>query len=177
VLSSGTYNGNLGGPTGADATCLTELTTNTGWKGYSTANTNGQLVASKVHAFLCANPPCTNLMPLTTYTFANAGSGAAGGASFTTDSNGLGPNDANNWSGANYFSGTYSYWSTHGTTSNTQWANTQAGGSVFCGGNWTSNSSGLVGEIGSSANTTSARWAVAQAACNNTESLICFVNP
>src|SRR5262245_21585528 len=47
VLTNTTYNGNLGGFVGADALCLTELTTNTNWRGYATANANGQLVASK----------------------------------------------------------------------------------------------------------------------------------
>jgi len=179
VLSSGTYNGNLGGRSGADTTCLTELTTNTGWMGYSTANANGQLVAAKVHAFLCDSAICTNLMPATTYLFANAGNGAAGGASFTTDSNGLGPNDSANWSGSTYFGGTYTYWTGRATTSNTQWANTTAVTSNFgCETVWSiGTAGGVVGAIGSSANTTSARWASTNAACNLTENLICFVNP
>jgi hypothetical protein len=68
VLSHDTYDGNLGGLSGADAKCLTDLTTHTGWMGYATANSNGQLVASKVHAFLCYNDnpwTCNNTMPLT----------------------------------------------------------------------------------------------------------------
>jgi hypothetical protein len=178
VLSSGTYNGALGGPSGADATCLTELTTNTGWLGYSTANTNGQLVATKVHAFLCDSAICTNLMPATTYLFANAAN-TSGGASFTTDSTGLGPGDSANWSGATYFGATYSYWAARNSTSNTQWANTTLITSNFgCPANWTvGTAGGNLGDIGTSANTTSARWASGNAACNQTEHLICFVNP
>ena len=95
------------GACGADATCLTELKTNTGWQGYSTANSNGQLVASQSSCLPVRYSTCNNLMPLTTYYFANAGNGAAGGASFTTDSSGVGPNDSNDWRAANYFSGTY----------------------------------------------------------------------
>ena len=114
VLTSGTYTGNLGGLSGANSTCLTELTTNTGWLGYSTANGNGQLVAGKVLAFLCDGNICNNLVPLTTYYFANAGNSAAGGASFTTNSSGFGPGDNADWAAANYFSGSYFYWSDDG---------------------------------------------------------------
>lgn len=35
VMSKSTWNGNLGDLSGADALCLTELATNTGWKGYA----------------------------------------------------------------------------------------------------------------------------------------------
>jgi hypothetical protein len=124
VMSKGTYNGNLGGRAGANATCLTELTTNTGWKGYSTANANGQLVSSKVFAFLCDSSTCNNLTASTTYFFANAGNSSAGGASFTTDGSGLGPNDSADWSAANYFGGFYSYWTGYSITSDTQWTTT-----------------------------------------------------
>jgi hypothetical protein len=182
VLSGGTYNGNLGGRYGADATCLTDLTTNTGWKGYATANANGQLVANKVHAFICDNSICNNLLPLTTYYFANAGNSSAGGASFTTDINGLGPNDSANWAAANYFSGTYNYWSGRSLLSNTQWANTTAVTSNFgCSTGW--NLTTTAGEWGNSAFTTDARWwqnsagSTAGAACSLTFNLLCFVNP
>jgi hypothetical protein len=74
VLTPTTYNGNLGGRSGADAACLTELaTTHTTWQGYSTANSNGQLVADKVHAFVTISSVLNALMPLTTYYFAYAG--------------------------------------------------------------------------------------------------------
>ena len=52
VLSKTTYTGNLGDLSGANASCLTDLTTNTGWKGYSTANSRGLLTGAKVFAFL-----------------------------------------------------------------------------------------------------------------------------
>ena len=179
VLSGGTYNGNLGGYIAANATCLTDLRTNTGWKGYSTANANGQLIASKVFAFLCDYYGCYgNLMPLTTYYFANAGNSAAGGASFTTDSNGLGPNDNANWSAANYFSGTYNYWSTMGTTSSTKWSNTTGQGSqAGCNYTWVSSSGTYSGNVGNSAFTGSNRWANSAIACSTALSLLCVVNP
>jgi hypothetical protein len=182
VLSKGTYNGafqnysasgGVGDLAGADAICLSEVTTNTGWKGYSTANTSGQLIASKVHAFLCDEHTCTNLMPLTTYYFANAGNSSAGGASFTTDSNGVGPNDSADWSAANYFSGSYTYWMDMTATSNTAWSNITTG---YGCGNWV-NGSVQNGGYGQSAQTTSARWYANINACSNAYNLICVVNP
>jgi hypothetical protein len=182
VLTGTSYNGNLGGLNGADADCLTELTvTNTSWQGYSTANSNGQLIASKVHAFLCtAVAYCNNLMPLTTYYFANAGNPSAGGASFTTDSNGLGPNDNNNWSGANYFGGTYSYWGNRGSNglSTTAFSNANASGVEACSATWVSAANSQTGWFGASANTTNLRWNTSITdTCDATLNLICFVNP
>jgi hypothetical protein len=183
VLTSTTYNGNLGGLSGADAKCLTELTTNTNWMGYSTANGNGQLVASKVHAFLSLQTHVSsNLMPLTTYYFANAANSAAGGASFTTDANGAGPGDAQNWSAASYFSGTYNFWSGRadnaGHNTATLWY-TQASNYNDCTG-WTDGTSGAYGDPGATANTDQSRWGLLTynvTTCDNTYHLVCFVNP
>jgi hypothetical protein len=186
VMSGGTYNGNLGTLSGADATCLTDLTTNTGWKGYSTANSNGQLIAGKVHAFLCDSGTCANLMPVTTYYFANAGNSSAGGASFTTDSSGFGPNDSADWSAANYFSGTYYYWSNRKWNSSSQWnsqsASPDLGNAVyFSCSSWTDQYEN--GVIGISAITDYNRWgdegynSGSGAYCGTSLNLVCFVNP
>jgi hypothetical protein len=129
-----------------------------------------------VKAFLCQNGSCNNLTASTTYYFANAGNAAADGASFTIDASGLGPNDTNNWSAANYFSGDYDYWTSVSSTSNTQWANTQAGGTVFCTLAW-STSGANVGIIGNSSDTNSARWNAQQESCTTPFHLICLVNP
>ena len=179
VLSHGTYNGNLGGtgPAGVDATCLTDLTTNTGWIGYSTANSNGQLVADKVHAFICQSAYCGNLIPLTTYYFANALNSSAGGASFTTDSIGDGPNDSADWAAANYFSGTYDWWSARASFSNTAWQPTWDTLNTDCT-NWTTSSGATFGNVGVTANTTNLRWSAnGSAACSTTLHIICLVNP
>ncbi len=182
VMSGGTYNGALNDLPAADATCLTDLTTNTAWMGYSTANSNGQLVATKVHAFLCDWFSCGNLMPLTTYNFANAGNSSAGGASFTTDLNSLGPNDSANWSGSTYFGGSYTYWTGSPGNTSSAWA-TVAPGAIFttnvCAAStsqWV-NSSYNSGEVGLSAYTDGNRWASSAAGCSGTYNLICFVNP
>ena len=183
VLTSGTYNGNLGGLAGANSTCLTELTTNTGWKGYATANSNGQLIASKVKAFICTGTngsnTCNNLMPLTTYYFANAGSGAAGGASFTTDNGGLGPNDSANWSGATYFSGSYTYYENRANASSTVWGTTPNGAQVPGSCNdYSSSSNGVDAMLGSSSSTTASRWfSGSNDTCDLSVYLLCFVNP
>lgn len=180
VMSGTTWDSNLGTLAGADSKCLTELSvTYTSWAGYSTANSNGQLVSSKVHAFLCNSASCNNLMPLTTYYFANASSSGAGGASFTTDSNGNGPNDSANWSAANRFSGSYTWWSERGLTSNTVWTSTTSGyGSGNTCGNWDTTSDYHTPSLGNTGYSTSARWLSAGAPnCSNLYNLICFVNP
>jgi hypothetical protein len=183
VLTKGTYTGNLGGLAGADSTCLTELTTNTGWLGYSTANANGQLIASKVHAWMCNFEICDDFEPLTVYYFANAGNASAGGAYFMSDVNGYGFSDNADWAAENYFGGTYNIWTgreqnlTESTIANT-WA--QSG--YACSG-WTSASSANIGEYGISSSTTSLRWGGGYGAgyqalsCNIYAYLICFVNP
>jgi hypothetical protein len=186
VLSHGTYTGGFdtcgaGAELScADALCLSDLTTNTRWRGYSTANSNGQLVAAKVHSFLCTNPACTNLMPLATYVFPNGGDSSAGGASFTTDASGVGPNDSADWSAANYFNGTYTYWTGNASNSATTWG-TANSGTIFnacdAGGQFWLGGSGQSGSFGQSANTNGNRWIAAAATCNNSYQLICFVNP
>lgn len=183
VLTHTTWNANLGGLTGADAKCLTEIgTTYTSWRGYSTANSNGQITAGKVHAFLCDRNGCNNLMPLTTYYFAYANDGTPGGASFTTDATGLGPNNSNPWSAANYFSGTYTYWTNRqddpgGGITPTKWVNSTYGDSTQDCSLWTSTSSAQNSYSGNSSSTDSARWLQGLAFCNTARRLICFVNP
>ncbi len=175
VMSYGTWTGNLGGFAGADANCLTDLTTHTGWMGYATANANGQLVSTKVHAFLCVATTCNNLMPLTSYYFGDANNAGAGGASITTDSSGLGPGDSNNWSGASYFSGTYQWMSGRNSTSATQWVN--SGPSYHCNG-WTDGTTSFHVAYGNTASTNSTRWYNLGAnACNVSRHLICYVDP
>lgn len=176
VLTHTTWTGDLGGITGADAKCLTELsTTYTSWRGYATASSNGQLTGGKVHAFICDNSSCNNLMPLTTYYFSYANDASAGSASFTTDSSGLGPNDSASWAAANYFSGTYNYWtSAYAYGNDSAWS----GDPMFdnCN-NWTDATSGYSGIVGISGNINKARWTASYNTCNTASRLICFVNP
>jgi|SRR6516165_8324019 hypothetical protein len=203
VMSKYTWNGDLydaaGGrglsPLGAaDRLCLTELTTNTSWQGYSTAKNSGQLVASKVHAFLCNGNGCNNLRPVTTYYFANAGDASAGGASLTTDSNGNAPQDDATWSAGNYFNGDFSYWTDRdwlwsggsynkGTKSNTTWGSDSWSGNNdgrnTCNPGWNYQSDCGNGAIYGSTNSgnDSNRWWTNGTCCNTQQHLICFVNP
>ncbi len=184
VLSHDSYDGNLGGQSGAHAKCLADLTTNTGWSGYSDANSRGLLVSGKVGAFLCYggyNNPCVlNLLPLTTYYFSNAqsGMGSAGGASFTTDAGGHGPNDSVSWGAANRFGGAYLYWQGPRTSnSDTLWSVNSWSSDQNCNG-WTSNGAGLYGLYAASSNTDKRRWENAgSSTCDQTHLLICYVNP
>jgi hypothetical protein len=181
VLSYGTYTGNLGGRSGANSTCLTDLTTNTGWQGYSTANANGQLISAKVFAYLCDNSTCTNFNASTNYYFANAINSTAGGAYFTSNSSGYGFGDNATWGAANYFGGTYNFWTGRiENTSSTTTANAAAG--TACS-SWSTASSGNTGEFGYSTTNGVYRWGGGNSygditqTCNNSYHLICFVNP
>ncbi|MFY9286942.1 MAG: hypothetical protein WAO98_00410 [Alphaproteobacteria bacterium] len=187
VLTQTTYTGSLNGANlnvpnvgnyGANAVCLTELTTNTAWLGYSTANAAGQLELGKVYAFT-GN---IDLLPNTTYAFARVGDASAGGATFTTGSTGLGPNDSANWSDATYFNISATYWVfARAPGSNTVWgaASAELNTGVVCStdSRYDTGTSAKNGSYGSSNSTTSSRWSGTNATCDNTHRLICFVNP
>ncbi len=187
VLSATTYTGNLGDiwtPGGPDTACLTELaTTHTGWKGYATANANGQLNADHVHAFLCDNGgACKQTVPLATYAFANAGDSTAGGATFTTDSSGHGPGDNASWNGLTYFNGDFKYWTGRRSSSGTTLWTTNGGSGQECTNatDWDTGTNAKVAEYGESAvgNTNGTRWSqTTNETCNNAHYIICFVNP
>ena len=71
------------------------------WAGKSTASANGWLDSTHVKAFVYTNFP----FPSTTYAFAVSGDNTKGGATFTTNANGEGPGNTQNWFGTNYFDG------------------------------------------------------------------------
>lgn len=179
VMSKTQWNGNLGGVTGADAKCLTDLTTNTGWRGYADANSRGLLVAAKVQAFICTQGPtyCGNLNANTTYYVANANNASVGGARISADASGRGPNDTQQWSGSDYFGGAYSYWSNRNIVSESIWQTSFWSSTSQCGTYWDSSSSGLNGGTGSSTGTGSNRWYPNDTACNTPLNLICIVHP
>lgn len=179
VMTSSNWNGNLGGLSGADSKCLTELTTYTSWLGYSSANAAGQLVSGKVHAFLCDGSTCNNMMANQSYSFAKVGSSGVGGASFTTDAGGLGPNDGAAWSAGSYLSGTYSYWMGRGSWYS-NWASFPYAGSGYnaeqCGA-WNQSSNSYGGHVGNSGYVDASRWDLNSIGCDQLRSLLCFVNP
>lgn len=174
VVTNTTWTGNLGGVSGADAKCLTELTTNTNWKGYTTANANGQLIAAKVKSFLCSSSSCNNLMANQTYSFAKVGDSNAGGASFKTNGSGQGPGNSANWSEASHFSGTFNYW-TNRNADATLWYTAPLSVVSTCS-DFITGVSDTAGD-GASASAGAARVNNAYSACSVLHNLVCFVNP
>lgn len=184
VLSKTKNNGNFGNYAGVDSFCLTELTTNTDWNGYSTANSNGQLVAGNVRAFMCGGfSNCTQLVPYGTYQFATVGQPNSGGATFRADASGLGPNDSANWSAYNYFGGVFYYWMfSRGAGTSTTWSASQSSSGRQCSTtvNWDTGTSGRFSTVGYSAttNNTDDRWELDnQVTCDYQLRVICVVNP
>jgi len=175
VLTSGTYTGSLGGITGADSKCYDDLLANN-WLGKS----NTVLTTANVKAFLCDGSTCNEALPSTTYKFATSGNPSFGGATFTTNAGGLGPNDASTWAGTLYFGATASYWTNRGLGTSTLWTNVSAvSGSVNtnCTG-WTSPSFSQSGIVGISNSSTNTRWKNSTTStCDFLKKLVCFVHP
>jgi hypothetical protein len=117
-------------------------------------------------------------MASTTYNFAVADNASVGGATFTTDSNGNGPNDNADWAAANYFGNAYLYWTNmQGTGSTVAWTGA-ANPAGACGGFTSSNPASASPNSGNSTYTNYNRWdSGAWLSCSDTYHLICFVNP
>ena len=118
VLTSGSYTGDLGGLSGANTTCLNELTSNN-WKGKTAAVT---LTAANVRAWLCSSAGCQNLTSGVLYKTALAGDNTKGGNYLYSDYLGRGPFEdatSNKWNGNNYFGVTTKYWSGRAAMSQT----------------------------------------------------------
>ncbi|MAE50535.1 MAG: hypothetical protein CMH27_01865 [Micavibrio sp.] len=196
VITDGTWSGDLAAAAGGDyATndyiensqelgdklCLDDLTANN-WMGKADATARGLLNAAHVKAFLCSRFTCNNALPSVTYYFAVSGELASGGASFTVDSDGIGPNDSANWSGATYFNGNKEYWVNRQADSATQWRNNPHGQAdkarcEFSPG-WTSIEAGSGGGIGQSNTTNNDRWDAGNGNdCNVARYLVCMVHP
>lgn len=177
VITASTYNGNMGGIAGANARCLSDLQANN-WRGKE----NAVLNSSTVRAMLCSGSTCPQLLPNTTYTFARSGSATAGGATFTTDAAGLGPNNSGRWIDPTFFdlgsSGLNDVqWSNRGTGTETKWAATpmRTAANMTCN-NWTSSSNANRGPTGEMDNTGRYRWEHDDEACNTTLRMICAVD-
>jgi len=187
VMTYNEWTGNLGGVAGANAKCLSDLTTYD-WLGKSDASSGGRLTAAKVKAFICPNVGgynvCNQASPNTTYYFARAGAPLVGGGSFTTDASGNGPNNAISWASANYFYSSAEFWSNRTVQSGETWANGDAAWASLGGsgcGNWTSSSSSEIGVYGNPTATNHNRWRSlaynVQRSCDNALRLVCFVHP
>ncbi len=175
VRSYGTTNGNIGGLTGSDSWCLTDLTNND-WMGKSDAQARGILVAAKVKAWLCNQSVCNNLNATQDYLFAVSGDPAAGGATLTIDSSGSGPGNTQNWSAYNYLGGGGQYWTGRGLGTSTDWGNVDGGGINSTCGSWTTSGTNTA-LAGVSNNTSTARWRTGTVLCSTALNLICIVHP
>lgn len=170
VLSSATFMGNHGGLSGANARCLNDLTSND-WKGKDTALLNAETVS----AFLCTGSTCQDLQRSSQYIYAQSGSTSAGGATFTSNASGLGPNSSTAWSGTTYFGVTATYWTNRDNGSNTLWSSgSKHQSSDNNCNNWTSTSNRA--EIGASNLTGTGRWSNGYSNCNVARRLICIVD-
>ena len=180
VLTSASWDGNLGGIAGANANCLSDLTAND-WMGKADATTRSLINSTKIKAmFIGATSQHAN--PSTRYFFAVSGDNTLGGAFFTSNASGYGPNNTQNWSGINYLGGYREYWTGYDNNGvAATWDNYTANGdNWYCnagGGRWTSNSSAATGCVGASASTTWGRWCGGVIACDQTRRLLCFVHP
>lgn len=186
VLASQKYNGNLGGISGANSKCLTDLTANN-WLGKSSLTVD----SSTVKAFLCYGSwsNCQNLEPSQLYTFAVSGAPSLGGATFTTDGSGYGPGNQEIWSSRTHFgTGAKEYWGGYRIgSSNSLWgsSNGAGGGSDYIcqsTGAWDTASSAVKGAYGRTGlagiiDSDSDRWRAGQRSCDDELYLICMVNP
>ena len=166
------WNGNLGGLSGADAKCLTELQTTYNWKGKSAA---GTLSASRVKAFLCDSTTCNNLLANTPYVIAVANSTTKGGVMFMTDASGQGPDSRSYWD-EDAMDSSVNTWSNHATISTSLWGTTPQAATNNCT-NWSTGAAGVNGWEGNAGWNNGKRWNEALDSCNMTYPLYCFVNP
>lgn len=174
VLSSTTHNGNLGGMAGANAFCLNDLTANN-WLGKADAVSRGQLVASKVQAFLASSGLNNNLVGNTTYYFSRSGYPDIGGAPFTTTAIGQAPNNPSPWSAHNYFGAAVKYWiGSRDYTEN--YFNLNGCCTGYCS-NWGSSSSGELTGTGMSSGYGRERYSASNSYCNIPNYVICMVHP
>lgn len=167
VLTQTSYTGAMSGLTGANAACLTELSSKE-WLGKARYS----LSAANVRAFLCDTTTCNNLAPLKMYTFARAGNIDTGGGAFTTDIFGRGPRDANTWDGSSYLGSNISYWTGRGAgPGGTMWS--LGPHTSHCGG-WTLTTGS--GTQGISNYSNQSRWNQTTASCGGVAPMICIVD-
>jgi hypothetical protein len=186
VLTSGSWNGNFGGLSGANADCLSDLTANN-WMGKSTAVAAGQLTSGNVVAWLCNSSSCNNWFANSTYYFAASGNTSAGGATITTDATGVAgysgsyyssTSDGNQWSAVNYFDTTATYWTGNGPDY-ASWVpySYYSGNTAYYCNDWTNSTTSDYGIDGISTASNVNRWTNAAVYCTSTLQLICLVQP
>jgi hypothetical protein len=177
VLSFDTWTGNLGGLSGANSKCLTEMNTYP-WLGKNDATARGLLNSTHVKAFLCDGTSCNNPNASTVYTFAAANENF-GGQTFTTNSSGAGPGDGMIWDGSMEFAypNGYEYFTNRAAGSATLWGTTTGGSTTSCS-NWSSTTGAPI--YGSADTANSQRWNLYEnpgVVCSSPLYLVCLVNP
>jgi hypothetical protein len=171
VLTEATWTGILGGLTGANQKCLTELQTKN-WLGKNKAT----LGTDNVKAFLCDNSVCQDPLSDATYRFARAGVLNSGGATFATDYYARGPRNTAAWSTSEYFGVGGNYWAGRRENfSSSLWGILQPGSAGGSCSNWSD--TGGTGGVGSPGNTDQQRWNAGDHGCANTYRLLCMVHP
>lgn len=167
-----TYTGNLGGLSGANAICFSEVQDND-WLG----KFSGSIDPAKVEAFLCDGTTCQMPKSNKTYQFGYIENLGVGGDGFTTDSSGRGPGNNNPWRTTVVIgSDTHLFWTNMGSVDSSKWSGSPAG-TNHCN-NWTSSSSSVNGWYGYVYTYTDARrWDRSTWGCNDTLHLICMVHP
>lgn len=174
VLSYDLYDGNMGGIQGANAICLSQLTTYN-WRGKADAQARNLLNDTNVKAWLCNGSGCQNLNAWQIYQFAVANDPNKGGATISVEDDALTHNNTQNWSGENYW-GHAAYFTGRESGSATKFGATMYGP---CGG-WDDNSTSgsNYGAVGSSYNSDSKRWRhIHSSTCSNFYRLACIVHP
>lgn len=181
VITNDTFDGNLGGLSGAHDKCLSDLQTYD-WMGKASAT----LDDGHVFAFLCYSGwNCTYAADDTEYHFAVSGDNTLGGDTFTTNSSNEGPGFTSAWNTAGRFGTTgKQFWSGYRTGDNTWWTHgngTAGNNDRRCGGGgaqgWDTNSSAQTGTYGLTSNTGAGRYRAGETGCNNALHLVCMVNP
>jgi hypothetical protein len=167
VRTDDDYNGNLGGLSGADAICLSELQTYD-WKGKSEA---GTLTSGRVKAWLCDSSTCNDFVPDSIYIMAKADSTTTGGEALYVAADGSGPNDGAYWNGGSQLTGA-TYWTGRSSISNFLWGLTPDGDTCS---DWSTTSG--EGMRGLSYIGNDGRWSDGILACSNTQELLCMVHP
>lgn len=171
VMTNTTWNGNLGGLAGANTKCLDEISAS--GNNYDFQGKPGTTIdATTVKAYLCDGVDCNTHEVSKTYYFATANNMAAGGASYTTNTNGQGPGNGTNWSGLTRFNLSLSYWSGRDTGSASLWSNLPD--PDHCLG-WTSSVASDLGKVGDTTQTDQLRWSSTTNACSSTRRLLCII--
>lgn len=169
VRTATTYNGNLGGLSGADAKCLAELQSMP-WNGKADATQRGILTASNVKAFLCDSSECRRFKAFTRY-FASRTQTLSGSPNFADTGN----SDVRSLTASGYPGylvntniGEAGYW-TGGT-------NPSGGNDDRTCVNWTLGNGSRNGVIGYS-QTNYQPVEYNQVGCNSSYHLVCLVHP